>query len=189
MSRIGKQPVAVPANVQVQLENGTLRVQGPKGKLELRYHPNMRVVYDAQARQIRVERPNDERLNRALHGLTRSLINNMVIGVTQGFEKRLKIEGIGYQARLGKDKHGQSKLVLSVGFSHPVIVDIPPDVTVEVPDPNTIVVRGCDKQKVGEFAAEVRRVRPPEPYKGKGIRYEGEVVRRKVGKAPVGTGG
>jgi large subunit ribosomal protein L6 len=189
MSRIGKQPVAIPPNVKVQLENGTLRVEGPKGKLEFRYHPNMRVIYDAQARLIRVERPNDERLNRALHGLTRSLINNMVIGVTQGFEKRLKIEGIGYQARLEKDKQGKPKLVLSVGFSHPVIVDVPPELTVEVPDPNTIVVRGCDKQKVGEFAAEVRHVRPPEPYKGKGIRYENEVVRRKQGKAPVGAGG
>ncbi len=189
MSRIGKQPVPVPANVTVHLENGTLRVEGPKGKLQLRYHPNMQVVYDAQARQIRVQRPNDERLNRALHGLTRSLINNLILGVTQGFEKRLKIEGIGYQARLEKDKKGQSKLVLSVGFSHPVIVDVPPDLTVEVPDPNTIVIRGCDKQKVGEFAAQVRRVRPPEPYKGKGIRYEGEAVRRKVGKAPVGAGG
>jgi large subunit ribosomal protein L6 len=113
----------------------------------------------------------------------------MVIGVTQGFEKRLKIEGIGYQARLEKDQQGKPKLVLSVGFSHPVIVDVPPELTVEVPDPNTIVVRGCDKQKVGEFAAEVRHVRPPEPYKGKGIRYENEVVRRKQGKAPVGAGG
>ncbi|MDW7995308.1 MAG: 50S ribosomal protein L6 [Gemmatales bacterium] len=189
MSRIGKKPVMVPANVKVQLEDGLLRVEGPKGKLELRYHPNMRIIHDSEARQIRVERPNDERLNRALHGLTRSLVYNMIVGVTQGFEKRLKIEGIGYQARLEKDKQGQPKLVLNVGFCHPVIVNIPPELTVEVPDPNTIVVRGCDKQKVGEFAAKVRHIRPPEPYKGKGIRYENEVVRRKQGKAPVGAGG
>ncbi|MCS7159896.1 MAG: 50S ribosomal protein L6 [Gemmatales bacterium] len=191
MSRIGKQPITVPANVQVRLENGTLRVEGPKGKLELRYHANMRVIYDDQTRRISVERPNDDRLNRSLHGLTRTLINNMIVGVTQGFERRLKVEGIGYQARLeqGKDKTRKPKLVLSVGFSHPVILDIPPELNVEVPDPNTIVVRGCDKQKVGEFAAEIRHVRPPEPYKGKGIRYENEVVRRKQGKAPVGAGG
>jgi large subunit ribosomal protein L6 len=178
MSRIGKQPVTVPGGVKVQLANGTIRVEGPKGKLELAYHPNMRVAFDEGKRVITVERPDDERLNRALHGLTRSLINNMVLGVTTGYEKRLKIEGIGYQARLDK-----KKLVLTVGFANAVEMTPPEGVTVELPDPTTIIIRGADKQKVGQFAAEVRKVRPPEPYKGKGIRYEGEQVRRKEGKS------
>lgn len=177
MSRIGKQPVSVPGNVKVQLVNGTIKVEGPKGKLELTYHPNMRVKFDESKRQITVERPNDERLNRALHGLTRSLINNMVEGVVKGYEKRLKIEGIGYQAKFEK-----GALVLTVGFANPITVKPPQNIIVELPDPNTIVIKGVDKQLVGQFAAEVRRVRPPEPYKGKGIRYEGEVVRMKEGK-------
>ncbi|MCS6976825.1 MAG: 50S ribosomal protein L6 [Gemmatales bacterium] len=177
MSRIGKQPVSVPANVKVQLVNGTIKVEGPRGKLELAYHPNMRVKYDEGKRVITVERPNDERLNRALHGLTRSLINNMVKGVVNGYEKRLKIEGIGYQA-----KYEKGNIVLTVGFANPISIKPPEGILVEVPDPNTIIIKGVDKQKVGQFAAEVRRVRPPEPYKGKGIRYEGEVVRMKEGK-------
>jgi large subunit ribosomal protein L6 len=178
MSRIGKQPVIYPAGVKVQLTNGSLRVEGPKGKLELAYHPRMNVQHDESGKAIRVIRPDDERLNRALHGLTRSLIANMVEGVTKGFEKRLKIEGIGYQARSDK-----KKLVLTVGYANAVEM-VPPDgVAVELPDPTTIVIRGADKQKVGQFAAEVRRVRPPEPYKGKGIRYEKEQVRRKEGKS------
>jgi large subunit ribosomal protein L6 len=178
VSRIGKQPVACPAGVKVQVSDGKVRVEGPKGKLELAFHPNMKVQHDDSAKVIRVTRPDDERLNRALHGLTRSLIANMVEGVTKGFEKRLKIEGIGYQARMDK-----KKVVLTVGYANAVPMEPPEGVVVELPDPTTIVVRGPDKQKVGQFAAEVRKVRPPEPYKGKGIRYDGEQVRRKEGKS------
>lgn len=178
MSRIGKQPVPYATGVKVQVTDGTVRVEGPKGKLELSCHPNMRVEHDENAKALRVSRPDDERLNRALHGLTRSLIANMVEGVTKGFEKRLKIEGIGYQARMDK-----KTLVLTVGYANAVEMLPPEGVTVELPDPTTIVVRGVDKQKVGQFAAEVRRVRKPEPYKGKGIRYENEQVRRKEGKS------
>jgi large subunit ribosomal protein L6 len=178
MSRIGKQPVGLPAGVKVQVGDGRVRVEGPKGKLELAYHRNMSVQFDDGAKQIRVNRPDDERLNRALHGLTRSLIANMVEGVTKGFEKRLKIEGIGYQARMDK-----KALVLTVGYANAVELKPPDGVEVQLPDATTVVVRGADKQKVGQFAAEVRRVRPPEPYKGKGIRYENEHVRRKEGKS------
>jgi large subunit ribosomal protein L6 len=178
MSRIGRQPVTIPSGVKVQLANGLLRVEGPKGKLELVYHKNMNVKLDDAKKVIHVERPDDERENRALHGLTRSLINNLVLGVTKGYEKRLKIEGIGYQARMDK-----KSVVLTVGYANPVTMTPPDGVTVALPDPNTIVITGADKQKVGQFAAEVRRVRIPEPYKGKGIRYENEVVRRKEGKA------
>ena len=178
MSRIGKQPVTVPANVKVRVTDGTLTVEGPKGKLELRYHPNMKVVYDEAAKQLRVDRPDDERQNRALHGLTRSLVANMVDGVTKGYEKRLKIEGIGYQARMEK-----KAVVLTVGFANAISLEPPEGVTVELTDPTSILVKGADKQKVGQFAAEVRSKRKPEPYKGKGIRYENEVVRRKEGKA------
>jgi large subunit ribosomal protein L6 len=178
MSRIGKQPVVIPAGVKVQVIGGTVRIEGPKGKLELTCHKNMNVKYDEAKKAVLVERPDDERLNRALHGLTRSLINNLVMGVTKGFEQRLKIEGIGYQARMDK-----KSVVLTVGFANPVTMTPPDGVTVELPDPNTIVIKGADKQKVGQFAAEVRRARPPEPYKGKGIRYEKETVRRKEGKA------
>src|SRR6202047_4677227 len=178
MSRIGKQPVALPAGVKVQVGEGKVRVEGPKGKLELAYHRNMNVQLDDGAKVILINRPDDERLNRALHGLTRSLIANMVEGVTKGFEKRLKIEGIGYQARLDK-----KRLVLTVGYANAVEMAPPEGVAVELTDPTTIVIRGADKQKVGQFAAEVRRVRPPEPYKGKGIRYEKEQVRRKEGKS------
>jgi large subunit ribosomal protein L6 len=178
MSRIGKQPVPVPASVKVQLANGALKVEGPKGKLEFAFHPNMKVAFDEAKRQLQVSRPDNERLNRALHGLTRSLINNMVRGVINGYEKRLKIEGVGYQARLDK-----KAVVLTVGYANPVAMTPPDGVTVAVPDPQTIVITGADKQKVGQFAAEVRKVRKPEPYKGKGIRYEAEVVRRKEGKS------
>jgi len=178
MSRIGKQPVAVPAGVKVKVADGKVWVEGPKGKLELPYHANMRVEFDEGAKQLRVNRPDDERQNRALHGLTRSLLANMVEGVTKGFERRLKIEGIGYQARMEK-----KTVVLTVGFANAITMTPPDGVTVELTDPTTIVIRGPDKQKVGQFAAEVRHVRPPEPYKGKGIRYEGEQVRRKEGKS------
>jgi large subunit ribosomal protein L6 len=189
MSRIGKQPVAVPAGVKVRLADGKLFVEGPKGKLELPYHRAMQVEYDDKAKAVNVKRPDNERLTRALHGLTRSLIANMVQGVTKGYEKRLLIEGIGYQARLDK-----KSVVLTVGYANSITLTPPEGVTVEVGDPQgktirpgdagtLIVVRGADKQKVGQFAAEIRRARPPEPYKGKGIRYENEQVRRKEGKS------
>jgi len=178
MSRIGKQPIVIPAGVKAGIADGKVRVEGPKGKLEQVYHRNMRVAYDEKAKAITVARPDDERQNRALHGLTRSLIANMVEGVTKGFEKRLKIEGIGYQARMDK-----KAVVLTVGYANAVKMDPPEGVTVELTDPTTIIIRGADKQKVGQFAAEIRNVRKPEPYKGKGIRYENEKVRRKEGKS------
>jgi large subunit ribosomal protein L6 len=178
MSRIGKQPVPYPANVKVILGEGTVRVEGPKGKLEMAYHRNMAVHHDEKAKVIQISRPDDERLNRSLHGLTRSLVANMVEGVTKGFEKRLKIEGIGYQARMDK-----KTVVLTVGYANAIELTPPEGVTVELPDPTTIVVKGTDKQKVGQFAAEVRAARKPEPYKGKGVRYENEQVRRKEGKS------
>src|SRR6516225_931197 len=176
MSRIGKQPVAIPAGVKVHFDGGKIRVEGPKGKLELEPHPNMKVESDGKA--VKVTRPDDERLSRSLHGRARSLIKNMVLGVTKGYEKRLKVEGVGYQAA----KEGKG-VALTVGFANKVVM-IPPDgVMVELPDPTTIVIKGADKQKVGQFAAEVRAARKPEPYKGKGVRYENEQVRRKEGKS------
>lgn len=178
MSRIGKQPIRIPKEVKVQVASGKVRVEGPKGKLELTPHPLMKVVHDDKAQAIVVSRPDNERQNRSLHGLTRSLIANMVEGVTKGFEKKLKIEGIGYQARLDK-----KSLVLVVGYANSVEMKPPEGVTVELPDPTTIVIKGADKQKVGQYAAEVRKVRKPEPYKGKGIRYDNEQVRRKEGKS------
>ena len=184
MSRIGKQPVPVPAGVKVRVADGKVFVEGPRGKLELAPHRNVTVQVDEQARVIRVSRQDDERLSRSLHGLTRTLVANMVKGVTTGYEKRLTIVGVGYQARLEK-----KAVVLTVGFANPVTMEPPAGVTVEVPDPTTIVVKGADKQQVGEFAAEVRHVRPPEPYQGKGIRYENEQVRRKEGKSFGGASG
>jgi len=178
MSRIGKQPVALPTAVKVAYADGKIRVEGPKGKLELAPHPAMKVEVDDKAKAIKVTRPDDERLNRALHGLTRSLIANMVEGVTKGFEKKLKIEGIGYQARMDK-----KSVVLTVGFANAITMTPPDGVSVELSDPTTILVKGADKQKVGQFAAEIRAARKPEPYKGKGIRYENEQVRRKEGKS------
>jgi large subunit ribosomal protein L6 len=178
MSRIGKQPVVIPGGVKVRVGDGKVNVEGPKGKLELVFHRNMQVVFDEGAKAIKVTRPDDERQNRALHGLTRSLIANMVEGVTKGFEKRLAIEGIGYQARMDK-----KAVVLTVGYADPVVLTPPDGVTVTLPDPTHIVVTGADKQKVGQFAAEIRKAKPPEPYKGKGVRYEGEQVRRKEGKS------
>jgi len=176
MSRIGKQPVAVPSGVKVQVKDGQVFVEGPKGKLSLPYHRSMKVAVDGGT--LTVERPDDAREHRALHGLTRSLIANMVEGVTKGYEKRLKIEGIGYQARMDK-----KAVVLTVGYANVITMTPPEGVTVELADPTTIIVRGADKQKVGQFAAEVRAARKPEPYKGKGIRYEKEQVRRKEGKS------
>jgi large subunit ribosomal protein L6 len=178
VSRIGKQPVAVPASVKVTVAGNTVKVEGPKGKLEGSFRPEITVKHDAEKKAIVVTRANDERLSRSLHGLTRSLIQNMVKGVVDGYEKRLKVEGIGYQAR----KDGKA-VVLTVGYANAISLTPPDGVTFEIPDPTTIVVRGADKQKVGQFAAEVRAARKPEPYKGKGVRYETEVVRRKEGKS------
>jgi large subunit ribosomal protein L6 len=178
MSRIGKQPIPIPAGVKVRVDDGKVLVEGPKAKLEMPYHRNVRVEVKDSDKVVVVTRQDDGRLSRSLHGLTRTLIANMVQGVTKGYEKRLKIEGIGYQARMeGKG------VVLTVGYANPIKMQPPPGISVELPDPNTVVVKGADKQAVGEFAAEVRHVRPPEPYKGKGIRYENEVVRRKEGKS------
>jgi large subunit ribosomal protein L6 len=180
MSRIGKQAIPVPADAKVSLNGTNITVEGKKAKLQLSFHPTMIVKYDSAAKSITVERPNDERLSRALHGLTRTLINNMVVGVTAGYEKKLKIEGLGYQARM------ESKtIVLSVGFSNQIKLTPPEGVTVEVLDKEgtQISVKGADKQKVGQFAAEIRASRKPEPYKGKGIRYDNEVIRRKEGKS------
>jgi large subunit ribosomal protein L6 len=178
MSRIGKQPVTVPSGVKVQIAPGKVQIEGPKGKLELAPHPLMKVEHDTGAKVLRITRPDDARMSRSLHGLTRSLIANMVMGVTKGYEKRLKIEGIGYQARMDK-----KSLVLTVGYANAITMPPPEGVTVELPDPTTIVIKGADKQRVGQYAAEVRRVRKPEPYKGKGIRYENEQIRRKEGKS------
>jgi large subunit ribosomal protein L6 len=180
MSRIGKQPIDVPQGVEVRLEGSRIDVRGPKGTLHREVHPRMKVTVDDGT--VRVERTSDERLDKSLHGLTRSLIANMVAGVTEGFEKRLEIQGVGYRAALqGRD------LELQVGFSHPVRFPAPEGIEFEVPAANRIVVRGIDKQLVGEVAANIRKVRKPEPYKGKGIRYEGEYVRKKAGKAAKGA--
>jgi large subunit ribosomal protein L6 len=178
MSRIGKQPVAIPAGVKVRVADGKVFVEGPKGKLDFAPHRLVKVEVDEGAKAVKVTRGDDDRFTRSLHGLTRSLVNNMVQGVTKGYEKRLKIEGIGYQARMDK-----KAVVLTVGYANAVTMTPPEGVTVELPDPTTIVVKGADKQRVGQFAAEVRAVRKPEPYKGKGIRYENEQVRRKEGKS------
>ena len=176
MSRIGKQPITIPNGVKVAVADGKVKVEGPKGKLEITYHPNMKVESDGKS--LKVTRPDDVRQNRALHGLTRALINNMVVGVTTGYEKKLKIEGVGYQATMKG-----TGVELTVGFANRILHTPPEGITVAVPDPTTIVISGADKQKVGQFAAEVRASRKPEPYKGKGVRYEGEVVRRKEGKS------
>lgn len=183
MSRIGKQPVVYPANVKVAVNEGKVRVEGPKGKLEMEFHRNMKVEHDEKGKCLKVSRSDDERLNRSLHGLTRSLLANMVEGVTKGFEKKLKIEGIGYQARMDK-----KALVLTVGYANAIELKPPEGVAVELTDPTTILIRGADKQKVGQFAAEVRASRKPEPYKGKGVRYENEQVRRKEGKSFTSAG-
>jgi large subunit ribosomal protein L6 len=180
MSRIGKQPITLPAGVDVTIDGSHLAVKGPRGSLERDLHPDMRVVLEDGV--VRVERPSDERLHRSLHGLTRTLVANMVEGVTNGFEKRLEIVGVGYRAALR-----DSDLEMALGFSHPVQVLAPPGIEFEVPAPNRIVVRGIDKQLVGEVAANIRKKRKPEPYKGKGVRYEGEYVRKKAGKAAKGA--
>jgi large subunit ribosomal protein L6 len=175
MSRIGKQPIEIPAGVSIALSPGRVMVNGPLGELTPQVPARMQVVQDDGT--IVVKRPTERGDDRALHGLTRSLIANMVEGVTSGFQKRLEIQGVGYRAALrGTD------LELNVGYSHSVVLKAPQGITFEVPTPTEVIVKGIDKQQVGQTAAEVRKVRPPEPYKGKGIRYEGEYVRRKVGK-------
>jgi large subunit ribosomal protein L6 len=179
MSRIGRKPIPVPAAVKVSIADSTVSIEGPKGKLSFTHKPNIGVTFDQGSRQIVVTRQDDERLNRALHGLTRSLVANMVEGVTNGYTKRLEIVGVGYQAQLKK----ANTVALQVGYANQVVLEAPPGVSVTVPDATHVVVSGADKQAVGQFAAIVRDVRRPEPYKGKGIRYEGEVVRRKAGKA------
>ncbi len=179
MSRIGRMPVAVPAGVEVKIADGNLvTVKGPKGTLTQQLSPAMTLKQEGA--EIHVTRPNDEKENRALHGLTRALLHNMVVGVTEGYKKELDINGVGYRAA----KEGK-KLVLTIGYSHPVEVEEIDGITIDVPNPNHLVVSGCDKQKVGQFAAELREKRPPEPYKGKGIKYTDEVIRRKVGKTGV----
>ena len=179
MSRIGRAPIAIPAGVEIKVEdNNVVTVKGPKGTLTQQFNPNMAIAMEEGA--LHVTRPNDAKENRALHGLTRTLLNNMVIGVTEGYKKELDVNGVGYRvAKEGK------KLNMNIGYSHPVIVEEIDGITIDVPSPNKIVISGTDKQKVGQFAAEVRGKRPPEPYKGKGIKYTDEVIRRKEGKTGV----
>ncbi len=179
MSRIGKMPITVPAGVEINITaDNVVTVKGPKGTLTSTFNPNMKITVDGGV--ATVTRPNDEKQNRSLHGLTRTLLNNMVEGVTKGFSKELEVNGVGYRVQ----KEGK-KLVMNLGYSHPVVMEENDDITIEAPTPNKIIISGIDKQKVGQFAAEVRGKRPPEPYKGKGIKYTTEVIRRKEGK----TGG
>lgn len=178
MSRIGRMPIEISGGVNVVIDGNNVKVKGPKGQLERNFHPDISIALEEN--KIIVTRPSDNKDHRALHGLTRALLNNMVEGVTKGFEKKLELAGVGYRAA----KQG-NKLVLTVGYSHPVEMDPGNDLTIEVPAPTKITVAGIDKEKVGAFAADIRSVRPPEPYKGKGIKYEGERIRRKAGKAGV----
>ncbi len=180
MSRIGKQPVVVPAGVTVGINGNEVTVKGPKGTLTESFNKEISIAQEGN--EIIVTRPTDDKEHRALHGLTRTLIHNMVIGVTDGFEKKLEVNGVGYRVQ----KQG-TNLVMNLGYSHQVIVPEVPGITIDVPGPNEIVIKGPDKQQVGQFAAEVRSKRPPEPYKGKGIKYAGEHIRRKEGKAGKGA--
>ncbi|MBQ7201003.1 MAG: 50S ribosomal protein L6 [Eubacterium sp.] len=176
MSRIGRMPIAVPAGVTVDIaENNQVTVKGPKGELTRKLAPEMKIEKDGE--EIKVSRPNDLKKMRSLHGLTRTLIHNMIVGVTEGYQKKLEVNGVGYRAQ----KQGK-KLTLSLGFSHPVEMEDPEGVEVTVDGQNLIIVSGIDKEKVGQYAAEIREKRPPEPYKGKGIKYDYEVIRRKAGK-------
>ncbi len=179
MSRIGRAPIAVPAGVDVVIDGSTVTVKGPKGTLTRTLHSNMNIAKEGDT--IVVTRPDDAKENRSLHGLTRTLIANMVEGVTNGYKKELEVNGIGYRC----EKKGNA-LQMKIGFSHDVVMPEPEGITVEVPAPNKIIISGADKQKVGQFAAEVREKRPPEPYKGKGIKYADEHIRRKEGKAGKG---
>ena len=177
MSRVGKEPIPIPSGVDVALENGHVAVKGPRGELARQTPTQITIARDGDT--LIVTRPDDERESRALHGLVRSLVNNMVVGVSEGFARELEIVGVGYRA----NAQGSSRLELQLGFSHPVHVEAPEGVTFEVPQPTRVVVRGCDKQLVGQVAADIRKIRKPEPYKGKGIRYAGERVVRKAGKS------
>ena len=176
MSRIGRKPIAIPAGVEVKNDNGLITVKGPKGTLTQKINPIISV--EINGNEINVTRPNDEKEARSLHGLSRTLINNMVIGVTEGYKKELEVNGVGYRVQ----KQGDT-LVMNLGYSHQVFVKEIPGITIEAPGPNQIIISGADKQLVGQFAAEVREKRPPEPYKGKGIKYTTEHIRRKEGKA------
>ena len=176
MSRIGRAPITIPAGVELKITEGNhVTVKGPKGTLERQLAPQMSL--EVEGNVVHVKRPNDEKQNRSLHGLTRTLLNDMVVGVTEGFSKTLEIQGVGYRAA----KEGKN-LVMNLGYSHQVIVPEIDGIEIEVPDANHVIIKGMDKQKVGQFAADTRKKRPPEPYKGKGIRYQGEVVRIKEGK-------
>ena len=178
MSRIGKQPVVIPQGVTAEISGRTVKIRGPKGEVSQEIHPAITARIDKEKSLLVLERQGDERMARTLHGTMRALVHNMVVGVTKGFTKVLEINGVGYQARMqGRD------VALIVGYSHPVVMSPPASVTVQLPTPTQIVIAGPDRQAVGEFAAEVRHVRPPEPYKGKGIKYQQEVIRRKAGKA------
>ena len=180
MSRIGRKPVTIPAGVEVKTDGATVTVKGPKGTLSQTF--NSRISVKVEGGEIIVSRPTDEKEDRALHGLTRTLVHNMVVGVTDGFKKELEVNGVGYRAQ----KQGKN-LVLNLGYSHQVIVSEIDGITIDVPNANSIIISGPDKQKVGQFAAEVREKRPPEPYKGKGIKYANEHIRRKEGKAGKGA--
>ena len=176
MSRIGRAPITIPAGVDIKITDGNfITVKGPKGTLERQLPPQMSL--EVEGGVLHVKRPDDEKTNRAMHGLTRTLVNDMVVGVTEGFSKTLEIQGVGYRAA----KEGKN-LVMNLGYSHQVIIPETADIQIDVPDANHVVIKGIDKQKVGQFAADTRKKRPPEPYKGKGIRYQGEVVRIKEGK-------
>lgn len=180
MSRIGKKPIAIPAGVEVKVDGSKVTVKGPKGTLESTFNHEINIALEGN--EIIVTRPTDDKNHRALHGLTRTLIHNMVEGVTNGYSKTLEVNGVGYRAQ----KQGKN-LVMNLGYSHQVIVPEAPGITIDVPTPNQVVISGADKQQVGQFAAEVREKRPPEPYKGKGIKYADEHIRRKEGKAGKGA--
>ena len=180
MSRIGKKPIAIPAGVEVKLNGSEVTVKGPKGELKNTFSADMNIAIEGN--EIIVTRPSDVKEHRALHGLTRTLIANMVEGVSNGYTKQLEVNGVGYRVQ----KQGKN-LVMNLGYSHQVIMEEIPGITIDVPSPNSIVISGADKQMVGQFAAEVREKRPPEPYKGKGIKYVGEYIRRKEGKAAKGS--
>lgn len=175
MSRIGRMPIAIPAGVTVEVNGNVVKAKGPKGELTKAMHPDM--IIEVEGSEVLVKRPSEDKMHKSLHGLTRTLVNNMVVGVSEGYKKELDVVGVGYRVAMdGK------KLVMNIGFSHQVTVEPIDGITIEAPAPNKIIISGLDKQMVGQFAADVRKKRPPEPYKGKGIRYTGEVVRRKEGK-------
>ncbi|MCF8011760.1 MAG: 50S ribosomal protein L6 [Clostridiales bacterium] len=176
MSRIGRRPIAIPDGVNIQLDNNYIKVKGPKGELERQLHED--IIINVEDAQITVQRPTEDKKHKALHGLTRSLVNNMVQGVTQGFQKNLELAGVGYRAQMQGNK-----LVLNIGYSHPIEIIPPEGLEIEVPANNKISVKGIDKENVGAIAAKIRALREPEPYKGKGIKYEGEHIRRKEGKS------